>query len=306
MIRINLKAVFLFLLACSAAVILWITVFSRIGADLRELYLPLNSYQEIFSGNVRFLMENVENILLFLPIGASLTIVLHLDLRQTALLSLAFSLLIECSQWLFWLGSLEFDDLLHNTLGAMIGAVFILKTGLGRSLQQMFNRKDLLPLLALTVAILAVPLCGKWVETQQMKRFAAMSDREDGRENLLVLDGNDGYVGSTGVYVSYNDDGTVSINGSADQRSWYILGKITLPAGTYRLTGFPSTPKNTFNLELEYLDRDQRKYLHFVSLDTEQSVEISLLNKTKFRVLIGVFPGAKGKVLCKPAIFSED
>jgi Glycopeptide antibiotics resistance protein len=73
---------------------------------------------------VRAYIENIENILLFIPLGFMLPCIWkkYEVLWQTALFGLTFSLIIELSQ-LFNLRVTDIDDLLMNTLGALIGCV---------------------------------------------------------------------------------------------------------------------------------------------------------------------------------------
>lgn len=76
------------------------------------------------------LNEIVLNVLLFVPLGALLAFVLPglvargramRGLVAVCLVACACSLGIEVTQWYLRLGLFEFDDLLHNTLGAAVG-----------------------------------------------------------------------------------------------------------------------------------------------------------------------------------------
>ncbi|MBQ7598092.1 MAG: VanZ family protein [Clostridia bacterium] len=300
------RAVLLLALAGSLALILWITLFSRFGSDIRVIYAPFWSYRKIANGEYHLLLEDFENVLLFLPLGLLAAWVLRLRLPAAVLLGALCSLFIECSQWLFWLGSFEADDLLHNTLGTLLGFVFAVKTGIGQRLLQVCRKKDLPVIAVLVAAFLCVPLCGQWLHTQSMKRFAALNDLKDGAANLLVPDGKNGYVEETQVRVDYCDDGSIRINGAAENRSWFSLGKVTLPKGTYRFSGFDETPETAFDLELEALDRESCKFIRLVCVDSKQDAIFTLEKETRLRVLVGVFPGANGTALCRPAIYRGD
>lgn len=118
----------LFLLSFSIALILWITLFSRIGRHERSFIPPFSSYQNI-GENLLAVLEISGNIVLFIPIGLAASMVLRLDLWKAAVLGAAFSLLIECCQWFLWLGSFSLDDVIHNSLGTVVGAVFISESG---------------------------------------------------------------------------------------------------------------------------------------------------------------------------------
>ena len=71
---------------------------------------------------VRAYIENIENILLFIPLGFLLPCIWkkYEVLWKTALSGITFSLIIEMSQ-LFNKRITDIDDLLMNTLGAVIG-----------------------------------------------------------------------------------------------------------------------------------------------------------------------------------------
>ena len=300
------RAVLLLALAGSLALILWITLFSRFGSDIRVIYAPFWSYREIAAGNYALLLENCENILLFVPVGLLAAWLFRLNLPGAVVAGFAFSLLIEVSQWLFWLGSFEVDDLLHNTLGALVGAAFARRTLFGKQWARFFRKKDLWVIAILVAVLLMLPLSGQWVHRQSMKRFAALNDLKDGTVNLLVPDGKNGYVEETQVRVDYCDDGSVRINGAAENRSWFLLGKVTLPKGTYRFSGFDETPETAFDLELEALDRASCKFIRLVCVDSKQDAIFTLEQETRLRVLVGVFPGANGTALCRPAIYRGD
>ena len=300
------RAAVLLALAGSLAFILWITLLSRFGSDVRHIYTPFWSYREIINGDLSLLLEDAENILLFVPVGLLLSWLFRLNLGQTVLLGFLCSLTIECGQWLFWLGSFEVDDLLHNTVGALIGAVFAQKTDIGRQVKQLFKKKDLLLIAVLTVAFLTVPFSGQWMHRQSMKRIAALSDLDNGKANLLVLDGRDAVIEDTEIRVSYNDDGSITVDGASAIRTWFTVGKVTLPAGTYRLTGLSRTPETEFDLELEYLDRPSRTFIRLATVDSEQDAVFTLEAETRLRLLVGVFPGTEGTENTRPAIYRED
>lgn len=300
------RAVGLPLLAGALALILWITLFSRFGSDVRAVYMPFWSYRKIARGDYSLLLEDFENILLFVPVGLFTCWILQRKLPGAVAAGFAFSVLIEVVQWIFWLGSFEFDDLLHNTLGALVGAVFARYTSLGKRWGRIFQKKDLRWISLLVAVLLMFPLCGQWAHRQSMKRFAALSPSPDGRSNLLVVDGKDGVFDETDVSVSYQRDGRVKLSGRAEKRSWFLLGKVTLPKGTYRFSGFCETPEAPFDIVLEYLDRESGRFLCIASVKTAKDIVFSLDKKTRIRVLAGVFPGTDGTVFCRPAIYREE
>ena len=64
--------IFCILFGAYIAAVLWITLFSRIGEGYRGFLLPFHSYVEILKGNRQFLLENIGNVVLFIPLGVAL------------------------------------------------------------------------------------------------------------------------------------------------------------------------------------------------------------------------------------------
>lgn len=124
----------LFLLWTGAA--LWVTVLNRNGGTGEVWLYPLfHSYRTFAdTGNWEILHSNSMNVLLFYPAG--LLIAASLPNRwgrgRRALTGFAvfglFSLSIELVQYWQLLGQAELDDVLHNTLGAVLGSIMIPKS----------------------------------------------------------------------------------------------------------------------------------------------------------------------------------
>ena len=79
------------------------------------------SYREWLSGNpkgVQYIRQNLSNILFFVSFGF---LIPAKTWKSTLLISAAFTVFIETSQYLFRLGLCELDDVLCNVLGAAIG-----------------------------------------------------------------------------------------------------------------------------------------------------------------------------------------
>lgn len=113
------------------AATLWITIFNRpqSPAHLPEL-IPFHSYRELFAtGNVEMIRTNFMNMALFYPAGlltASLLPERWLHRRKllsVGILMALFSLFIEYIQFSCTLGEPEVDDVIHNTIGALCGAM---------------------------------------------------------------------------------------------------------------------------------------------------------------------------------------
>jgi glycopeptide antibiotics resistance protein len=95
---------------------------------------PFWSYRAIIDGNPYLLMQNVANVGAFIPIGILLGCVFgRIKWWKVIAIGGGFSVLIEVLQFVFKLGFAEFDDILHNVLGCMIGfGMYVLTTWLIR------------------------------------------------------------------------------------------------------------------------------------------------------------------------------
>ena len=80
------------------------------------------SYEAIIQGDHSLIIDNTMNILAFIPVGFFLCgSVAGIKWKTIALLGCCCSLLIEFIQLQTARGFSEFDDVIHNTLGCMIG-----------------------------------------------------------------------------------------------------------------------------------------------------------------------------------------
>lgn len=287
--------IFCTLFGAYIAAVLWITLLSRIGDGYRGFLLPFHSYVEILKGEWRPLLENIGNIVLFIPLGIALKWGGAGDVKKAGFLA---SLLIEVLQITLALGTFECDDLIHNTLGAMIGA-----WGAGRidgefriELKAGIRRAILLSMVLCSM----VPFGYKEVRHQKMVRLAALYDREDGARNLLVLNGKDGYAWNTDVYVEYLNDGSIRIAGESDKRSWWPIGELTLEPGMYSFSGLSGVEKNTVGLELE--TNNLRFALDVGPVD---EVKFTLEEKTKLIVYATVYEGCECDVIATPVIYKK-
>ena len=144
------------------AAVLWITLFSRIGQQIREFLWPFYSYGEIINGNLQFLYENIANVILFVPLGIMLECVGIKKFKKAMMIAVVASLLIETSQAVFSLGTFECDDLLHNTIGVLVG--FRLAITRRHSFQFKLNIKKWV-IIILSVCIWLSILCA-WCDYQ--------------------------------------------------------------------------------------------------------------------------------------------
>ena len=285
--------IFCSLFGAYIAAVLWITLFSRIGDGYRRFLLPFHSYVEILKGNRQFLLENIGNVVLFIPLDVALKCGGMKDVKKAGFFA---SLLIEVLQFTFALGTFECDDLIHNTLGVVIGAWCVGKIGGEIRLGSQMRKVILLSM----VLFSTVPFSYREVRHQKMVRLAAIYDREDGAKNLLVLNGKNGFDWNTDVYVRCLDDGSLHIKGSSDRRSWWRIGEITLEPGMYSFSGLSDVEKDTVGIELE---TDNHRFAPDVGPVDE--VRFSLEENRKLMVYVSVYDGCDCDVIATPVIYKE-
>ena len=102
------------------------TVFTRTPDGIWHYELiPFWSWREVLIGNTYMLTEIVLNVILFIPTGILIPVVLHRRIRwwQGLLLGVLLSAVIEISQLVLCRGLFEWDDMIHNGVGCMVGCV---------------------------------------------------------------------------------------------------------------------------------------------------------------------------------------
>lgn len=116
------------------------TIVSRESHNLAPSLWPFASYREMMAGgNIEIFRSNFMNVVLFYPAGLLLCdgITKRLNRLSRFLITVATgavcSAIIESVQYFFLLGKTEADDVIHNTLGITLGALFSLITVLDRS-----------------------------------------------------------------------------------------------------------------------------------------------------------------------------
>jgi len=119
-------------LAVWIGVLVYATVVSRpAGTYAPPNLIPFHSYREVSSGGSwEILLSNYMNILLFFPGGLFLSAILPkkqpwlLRILLSTFFFCLFSAAMEFCQYCWQLGLVEADDVLHNTLGALLGGIF--------------------------------------------------------------------------------------------------------------------------------------------------------------------------------------
>ena len=106
-------------------VICWFcsTVIFRTSGDTRQYdFHPFWSYKAIQEGREDLLAENIMNVVVFIPVGLLLGIAFkQVTWWKVLLIGCSISVTIESLQFFLMRGFSEVDDVMHNTLGCLIG-----------------------------------------------------------------------------------------------------------------------------------------------------------------------------------------
>ncbi len=103
---------YIFLIFCS-------TVIFRATGETRQYdFHPFWSYDR-----PDLLVENIMNVAVFIPVGLLLGSLLKVkgSWLMTLIIGLGISMMVEALQFFFMKGFSELDDVMHNTLGCVVG-----------------------------------------------------------------------------------------------------------------------------------------------------------------------------------------
>jgi len=122
---------YVFLLFCS-------TIIFRTTGEIRQYdFHPFWSYKAIQEGSEDLLAENIMNVVVFVPVGLMLGSLLRVKGSSTseatksmtwlmvAIIGCGISITIESLQFIFMRGFSELDDVMHNTLGCIVGYIMV-------------------------------------------------------------------------------------------------------------------------------------------------------------------------------------
>lgn len=134
-LRTKLEKFILWRIFVALLLLFWLYAVVRLTLLGREsggghYFVPFSSWAELIrGGNVEIIRSNLMNLLLFIPGGVLLISALSGKGRNIktvlvmTLLLFIFSFAIEALQYVYSMGRVETDDLIHNTLGGFIGAL---------------------------------------------------------------------------------------------------------------------------------------------------------------------------------------
>lgn len=301
------NAVNYILIGFSVSIILFFTLLNRNASFVRGLLSPGWTIHEIALGNRNTLIESLENILLFIPFGLFLSRFKNIKFLTVFFIGLSFSVIIELTQFIFYLGWSEIDDVVYNTLGMIIGYIFTRLFGFS-VLFLNINLKSLIAILMTTVVCTSLVFVGLKIyeinKAIHLKKFAAMSDMDENTPNLLILNGKNGIVAETDIEVSYNKNGTLSICGSSDLRTWFLISEFELEPGKYFFTGLQNVDDYTVALELEFYSEEEDNYIRFTpDIGPIDSYEFEIDKITAFRAYIGIYECSDINLIAAPALY---
>lgn len=88
---------------------------------------PFWHYEAFSQGRLQLLPELVMNVVVFIPLGFAFCLAFRrIRWWQAALAGMGLSVVIELLQWVFKRGCADIDDVIHNTLGCVMGCCLYL------------------------------------------------------------------------------------------------------------------------------------------------------------------------------------
>lgn len=127
------QAVSLIVLVAYLEIVFASTVFTRVPTVRQYKLIPLWSWWNVIVNHDAYLLKEILlNITLFIPVGILIAVIMSSVIfqpwRKMSVISVAglmISVMIEMLQLILKRGLFEWDDMIHNGLGCMIGWVMI-------------------------------------------------------------------------------------------------------------------------------------------------------------------------------------
>ena len=117
---------FRLMLSFSCSLIVIMTLFGRAQGEYESPHFFFESYRNALAlGTPEQVLQLVMNVVLYIPLGLFLPCCFRLfeKVRYAVLTAFLCSVCIETIQGVFGIGCYEVDDILNNTLGALIGVL---------------------------------------------------------------------------------------------------------------------------------------------------------------------------------------
>lgn len=120
-------SVLLFLLVYVILILCSTLIFRETRTIPHHGFNPFWHYEAFRQGRLQLLPELVMNVLAFIPIGFAFCLAFRgISWWWAAIAGLGLSMGIEFLQWVFKIGCADIDDVIHNTLGCLIGCCLYL------------------------------------------------------------------------------------------------------------------------------------------------------------------------------------
>jgi hypothetical protein len=146
----------------------------------------------------------------------------------------------------------------------------------------------------------------KAVIKQRMISCVLASAREsDGAENLVIMDGRSGNVGSSSIQLKYLDSGYISIIGKNidDTGQWKQIAEFVLEPGTYTLTGLEGSSQTIVAIRL-HLEDSEGAVANYWQYD--EDIQFSITNTSKATLSIRVNQHAEVNAVARPAVYKDE
>ncbi len=100
-------------------------LFRETGVEHKYDLQPFWSYKAIEAGSMELLLENIMNVVVFVPLGFLLGLAFKImTFSRVLLIGVSISISIETLQYVLMRGLSELNDVIHNTIGCLIGFLF--------------------------------------------------------------------------------------------------------------------------------------------------------------------------------------
>ena len=174
-------------------------------------------------------------------------------------------------------------------------------------LKRLFSNPKILFIVSLVTTIGLLSF-GKWVivlsRHHMMIEGAASSYRRvDGAPNLLVMQGDSGYIGTSKVHIKYLKDGFIRISGvnDTDSDQWKIIGTVYLSPGCYTFTGLAGIDAETVDLQLDYRNDADTSYEWYFLWN--EDIQFCISKAKMVEIYVRVAPNAQVDLTAQPAIY---
>lgn len=146
----------------------------------------------------------------------------------------------------------------------------------------------------------------KSVIHRRMLLYALASAREsDGAQNLVVMDGYSGFIGSSMIELKYKEDGFILIKGTNQDETdqWKQIAEIELVPGIYTLAGLKGSSQDVvaLRLHLKGVDGAVTNYWQF-----DEDVQFTVAEQSHATLSVRVNQYAKVNTIARPAVYKDE